>query len=121
MKKVEKEEVKKQLEEAFALWKNTGKKGNDYLTGNDCNNHKLVGFYNKEKRNEKEPDIRIYELDSENKIGQSVCSLWNNESKDKKTKYLTGITSDNEKIVAFFNSNCTNNQPIIRAYFKDEN
>ena len=117
MKKVE----KKELEQAFALWNKTDKKRKIYYTGNDCNNHKLIGFNNENKRNDKEPDIRVYELDKENKKGDLVCSLWNNESKDKKTLYLTGLTSDNEKIVAFFNSDLKNNQPVIRAYFKNEN
>jgi len=120
MKKVEKE-TKKQLESAFSLWENIGKNKKEYLTGMDCNDHKLIGFYNTEKKNDREPDVKVYELNDKNEIGTNVASLWINESKDKKVKYLSGLTSDNEKIVAFYNDDTSNNKPLIRAYFKDEN
>lgn len=114
-------ETKKELESAFSLWENVGKNKKEYLTGIDCNDHKLLGFYNTDKRNEKEPDIKVYELNDKNEIGVNVASLWKNESKDKQVKYLSGVTSDNEKIVAFYNDDTSNNKPLIRAYFKDEN
>lgn len=121
MKKEVKKEVKQEMEQAFSLWKNQSKNGTEYYTGTDCNEHKLIGFVNGSKRNEKEPDVNVYELNEENKQGDKVCSLWKNTSKDGKTNYLSGVTSDDERIVAFYNDDTSNNKPFIRAYFKNEN
>lgn len=121
MKKVEKTEPKKALEQAFALWKNFDKNGKEYYTGNDLNDHKLIAFNNIKKKNENEPDIRVYELNKENEIGDNVASLWSNTSKDGKTNFMSGVTSDDEKLVAFYNSDTSNNKPYLRCYFKDEN
>jgi uncharacterized protein (DUF736 family) len=46
-----------------ALWKNTSKKGEVYLSGNveiDGVKHKIVVFKNTYKDDEKKPDYRIY-------------------------------------------------------------
>ena len=52
---------KKQYENDFgALWKQTSKGGLTYFKGKASDGTKLVAFITKEKRNEKEPDIRIY-------------------------------------------------------------
>lgn len=119
--KVEKVEEKKKQEEAFALWKKTGPKG-EYYIGKDLHNTYLIGFVNTDKKNPNEPDIRVYEQtekDSKEKK-KEVCSLWVNVSK-KHTKYLTGNTSEKEKIVAYFNDDEKDEKrPYIRAYFKDE-
>lgn len=118
---VEKGEVKEfKLPEAFVLWENTSKAGMKYLSGNTSEelHTKLVGFYNTNKKNPKEPDIRIYDIDSEGNQGNEVCSLWENISKNE-TRYLTGSTNEQEKIIAFYNNVEENpNRPYIRAYYK---
>ena len=125
-KELQKEEVEKtKLEEAFALWRHEAKSGASYLSGNtptDKNGSKLalVGYFNSKKRNPKEPDIRVYTLDSEGKQDKEVCSLWENVSKNEK-RYLTGTTDDKEKIIGFYNEDKKeSNRPYIRAYFKQE-
>ena len=118
---VEKGEVKEfKLPEAFVLWANTSKAGMKYLSGNTSEelHTKLVGFYNTNKKNPKEPDIRIYDIDSEGNQGNEVCSLWENISKNE-TRYLTGSTNEQEKIIAFYNNVEENpSRPYIRAYYK---
>ena len=118
---VEKGEVKEfKLPEAFVLWENTSKAGMKYLSGNTSEelHTKLVGFYNTNKKNPKEPDIRIYDIDSEGNQGNEVCSLWENISKNE-TRYLTGSTNEQEKIIAFYNNVEENpSRPYIRAYYK---
>lgn len=112
------------LTEAFVLWKQTSKAGTKYLSGNtpiDLKKNekgmKLVGFYNTNKKNPKEPDIRIYDIDSEGNQGNEVCSLWENISKNE-NRYLTGTTNDNEKIIAFYTKEVINDRPDIKAYYK---
>lgn len=110
------------LTEAFVLWKNKSKAGENYLSGNTSeleNNTKLVGFYNTKKKNPKEPDIRIYDIDSEGNQGNEVCSLWENISKNE-NRYLTGTTNENEKIIAFYTKDKINDRPDIRAYYKQD-
>lgn len=118
---VEKGEVKEfKLPEAFVLWENTSKAGMKYLSGNTSEelHTKLVGFYNTNKKNPKEPDIRIYDIDSDGNQGNEVCSLWENISKNE-TRYLTGSTNEQEKIIAFYNNVEENpSRPYIRAYYK---
>lgn len=116
------EERKFDLTEAFVLWKNKSKKGEKYLSGYTAldekeNSVKLVGFYNTNKKNPKEPDIRIYDIDSEGNQGNEVCSLWENISKNE-NRYLTGTTNDNEKIIAFYTKEVINDRPDIKAYYK---
>lgn len=56
-----KKENKKQFENNVgALWKQTSKGGLTYFTGRMEDGTRLVAFITKEKKNEKEPDIRIY-------------------------------------------------------------
>lgn len=122
-KKLQKEET---LEEAFVLWKNKAKSGEDYLSGNTVDAKgikdaeiKLVGYFNSRKKNPKEPDVRVYTLDTEGKQDKEVCSLWENVSKNDK-RYLTGITDDKEKIIAFYNNSDNEKRPYIRAYYKQD-
>lgn len=122
---VEKGEVKKEfnLTEAFVLWKNESKNKVEYLSGrlsDEGSNVKLVGYFNTRKKNPKEPDIRIYDIDSDGSQGIEVCSLWENISKGEK-RYLTGTTNDQEKIIAFYNNLEENpTRPYIRAYYKQD-
>lgn len=119
--KVEKVEEKKKQEEAFALWKKQGPNG-EYYIGKDLHNTYLIAFVNTDKKNPNEPDIRVYEQTEKGskEKKKEVCTLWVNVSK-KETKYLSGSTSEKEKIVAYFNEDEKDEKrPYIRAYFKDE-
>lgn len=122
---VEKGEVKKEfnLTEAFVLWKNESKNNVEYLSGKlsgEGSNVKLVGYFNARKKNPKEPDIRIYDIDSDGSQGIEVCSLWENIGKNE-NRYLTGMTNDKERLVAFYNNMEENpNRPYIRAYYKQD-
>lgn len=112
-----KEVQKKKLTEAFALWRNESKSGVKYLKGADLHKNKLVGFFNTNKKNPKEPDVRIYSVDSEGKQDKEVASLWAGISKNEKP-YLTGSTDEKEKLVAFYDTD--EKHPYIKAYFKEE-
>ena len=43
-----------------ALWKQKSKTGLTYFTGKTVDGQKIVAFITTSKKNEKEPDIRIY-------------------------------------------------------------
>lgn len=120
MKKKTEEKKKFDLEEAFVLWLNKSKEGKEYLTGKDLNNNKLIGFFNENKSNEKQPDIELYQVNKDGKKGDKVVSLWENESKEGKT-YLTGSTNENEKLVGFYGDKKEEKRPYIKGYFKEEN
>lgn len=116
-------EVKKEfdLEEAFALWDHVAKSGDHYLTGT-IDNMKLICFYNKEKKNEKEPDYRVYILENDEISKEAVASLWRNISKSNKF-YLSGKDNEDKKLVGFYNDNFVEfpNRPLIRVYYQKEN
>lgn len=122
--KEQEKEVKKgefDLKESFVLWKEKAKSETDYLKGNILENSiRLVGFYNTNKKNPKEPDIRIYSLNDEGNQDKEVCDLWETVSKNEK-RYLTGSTDDKEKIIAFYTEeqNKEGTRPYIRAYYKN--
>ena len=123
-KSVETKEEKKEftLEEAFVLWRSEAKSGTKYLSGfvsEKLGKTKLIGFFNTNKKNPKEADVRIYELDKEGKQGEEIASLWSYVSKDKKP-YLTGVTNEKEKLVAFYGDESNDKRPYIRAYFQED-
>ena len=105
-----------ELTEAFVLWKNTSRAGNEYLKGftsDKLGKVNLVGYFNTNKKNAKEPDIRIYTLDSENKQDKEIADLWENEK-----RYLTGTTDEKERLVGFYNNDKDHqDRPYIRTYF----
>ena len=80
---------------------------------------KVIGFFNTNKKNPKEPDIRIYVLDEKNNIGKEVASLWDSLSKQN-VRYLTGITDEKEKLVGFYGNEHEEKRPFIRVYFEEE-
>lgn len=111
------------LTEAFVLWKNEAKSGNDYLKGytpadKKGNQTKLIGYFNPNKKNPKEPDVRVYAL-VDDKQDIEVASLWENVSEGKGTRYLTGTTNDDEKLVAFYGKENEEKRPYIRVYYKE--
>lgn len=110
----------KELKELFVLWAKTSKNNLDYLSGKVSNTDEdvyLVGYYNTNKKNPNEPDIRVYNLDNEGKQDHVVCSLWNNLSKNG-TEYLSGTTDENEKVVAFYGDKENEKRPIVRVYIE---
>ncbi len=124
-----KKEIKKEnndetkLEEAFVLWKHTAKSGMTYLSGNTPKNDKdsisLLGYLNTNKKNPKEPDVRVYALDEKGNQADEVCSLWIQTAKSG-SKYLSGLTNEKDNVVAFYNEiDETSKIPYIRAYYKN--
>jgi hypothetical protein len=121
-KTVEKTEEREQLKDCATMWLHKSKAGNDFLKGHSADGSKLMGFFNSKKNNPKEPDIRIYMLDEEGKAEEKACcSLWQSVSETKGTKYLTGSTNENEKVVGFYqNIEENEKRPYINVFFKKE-
>lgn len=122
MKTSNTKEIKKEgneLTEAFALWLHKSKANNEYLSGlttSENGNVRLVGYFNTNKKNPKEPDIRVYSLNDEGNQDIEVADLWENISKQE-TRYLSGSTNDKEKLVGFYGDKKEEKRPYIRAYF----
>lgn len=113
-----KEEKKEfDLKEAFVLWKNVAKSGKEYLSGfvNNEEKTKLKGFFNTDKKNPKEPDIRVYTEVNDKLV--EVASLWTNVDK-KEQKYVTGSTDENEKLVGWFGKENQEMRPFVRVYYE---
>ena len=107
------------LTEAFALWLHKSKANNEYLSGlttAENGDVRLVGYFNTNKKNPKEPDIRVYSLNDEGKQDLEVADLWENVSKQD-TRYLSGSTNDKEKLVGFYGDKKEEKRPYIRVYF----
>lgn len=120
-----KKEKKESLKEVFSLWERESKKGLDYLSGltsDELGKKSLVAYYNKDKKNPKEPDVRVYvSSDDPKQEDKEVASLWSNVSKNN-TQYYTGMTDDNERIVGFMNTSKKNEkEPDIRVYLSNDN
>lgn len=105
------------LEQAFVLWKNTSKKGTEYLKGKDLHGNKVLGYFNTNKKNPKEPDVRVYVVAEDGKTDKEIASLWDYTSKSGK-QYLSGSTDEKEKLVAFYGK--SEKAPHISAYFRPE-
>lgn len=125
MKKVEKkvEETKseeKNLKEAFALWEKQSKNGKEYFTGK-ADDMKLVAFVNTQKKNDKEPDFRIYASTDDGLSEEAVASLWKTVSKNNKL-YLSGTDNEGKKLIGFYNDQFMQfpNRPFIRVYYKEQ-
>lgn len=117
MAKTKTEETKQKMEQAFAMWKNTSKKGTQYFSGSSSDG-KLIGYYNTNKKNPKEPDIRVYLQDAEGNLSkEEYTSLWCNVSKAGK-KFLSGKIGE-KKIVGFINEKATEKQPYFSCYFSN--
>lgn len=107
--------------QVLALWKKTSKDGKKtYFTG-ACNEKEcyLTAFYNTNKKNLKEPDLKVYARDDEGNLSKEpILSLWCNASKNGK-KYLTG-KMDGKRVVGFINANGNEKAPYISVYWSDE-
>ena len=122
-KETKKEEKEKfDLQECFTLWLNTSKEGNKYLTGYDFNKNRIIGFYNKKKVNDKQPSIRIYGVDEEGKTtNEEIITLWDTTFKTSGKAGLSGVTNENEKLIAFYGEESDTKRPYIKGYFSKEN
>lgn len=108
-----------ELTEAFALWLHKSKANNEYLSGlttAENGDVRLVGYFNTNKKNPKEPDIRVYSLNYEGNQDLEIADLWENVSKQD-TRYLSGTTNDKEKLVGFYGDKKEEKRPYIRVYF----
>ena len=115
-KTTEKKEFK--LEQVCALWKRTSKKGLDFFTGKLGKSVELMAFYNTNKKNPKEPDLRIYAVGDNEKLGKEpILSLWCNLTKTGK-KVLNG-TFEGKKVIGFIKENASEKQPYISVYFRE--
>lgn len=120
MRKAKVEETRKEMEKAITLWKNTSKlNGNVYLKGYDLNKNEVIGFFETSKKNEKQPDLKIYTV-KDKKADKEICALWIRESKDKK-EYFSGLTDDKESVVGFINEKATEKIPYLNVYFSENN
>ena len=120
--KVNTKEERKPLTEAFALWLRKSKAGQDYLSGltaDEIGKDSLVAYFNSNKKNPKEPDVRVYLVNAEGKQDKEVASLWENISKNEK-RYLTGISDDKEKLIGFYGDKADTKHPYIRVCFKED-
>lgn len=109
------------LKEAFALWEKKGAKG-VYYSGktSDTDSVNIVGFITTEKKNEKQPDLRVYVSAEKDAEKVELAVLWKQESKAGKT-YYSGYTNDKEKIIGFINGDTKEGKyPSIRVYFKQD-
>ena len=107
------------LKEVCALWSVKTEKGNSYLRGSGDVTGSVVGFYNTNKKNPKEPDLQIYRTDKEgNTDKRPIISLWCNVG--VKGIYLTGKLF-NSKVVGFVNSDTKDGKrPKVSIYFSLE-
>jgi len=118
-KKVEQTKKEFTMEQVFAMWIEQSKKGGKYFTGK-CDKGYLKGFYNTNKQNPKEPDIRIYLTDEKGNLQkEEYLSLWCKLSKNNK-KFLSGKL-DGKWVVGFINEKATeeNKQPYFSVYYSD--
>lgn len=110
---------KKKLEGVFALWKRKSQNGGVYFSGKTEGGSFLTAFYNTEKKNLKEPDLRVYAKDSEGNLSKEpFCSLWCNATKNGK-KILPGKL-DGKRVIGFIKADASEKQPYISVYYSDE-
>ena len=111
--------INSDLKEAFALWEH--KKGDvTYYSGKTSGETSIniVAFIETNKKNPKQPDVRVYEQAEKGEEKHELASLWENESKAGKT-YYSGYTNEKERLIAFINQDTKDGKyPSIRAYYK---
>ena len=108
------------MKQVFALWKKESKAGKTYFEGK-YDGASLRGFYNTQKKNPNEPDLRIYELNQEGElVREELLCLWCNATENGK-KYLSG-NFGGKRVVGFINGKATadNKQPYVSIYWSEE-
>lgn len=120
MSEKEKQTKKFESKEAFSLWKKESKGGSKYFTGKTKEGTNLIAFYNTEKTNPNEPDLRVFIQTGEDEKNIPYCALWCGVSA-KETKYLTGKVEIgvSVKVTGFFNNSENEKAPYIRVYAQD--
>ena len=113
-KEVERKEFN--LEQAFALWERTSKKGNKFMSGD-----RVIAYYNHHKQKPTQCDIEVHIVDADGFIQKDIyCQLWVNISKESK-KYLSGYIG-NKKVVGFYITEPKKEKsPSIVVYYSDDN
>ena len=112
---------KKKLQGVFALWKRTSKDGKKtYFTGvSEDKSYNVTAFYNTDKKNLKEPDLKVYVRDDEGNLSKEpLVSLWCNATKNGK-KILSGKI-DGKRVIGFIRANATEKQPYISVYYSED-
>ena len=118
-KKAVEKKVEFKMEQVCALWKQKSKSGNEYFSGSLSNGVRANAFYNTDKKNPKEPDLRIYPIGEDKKMAKEpVLSMWVNVSKTK-SKYLTGKLGE-KRVVGFINNGKNEKAPYISIYFSTD-
>lgn len=113
--KQENKEVKTKLEELIVLWLQESKNNNKYLSGRTYNDERVIGFFNTNKKNPKEPDVRVFSVKDDGSQEIEIVSLWENIGKNE-TRYLSGLTNENEKVVAFYGDEHQEKRPYVKIY-----
>jgi uncharacterized protein (DUF736 family) len=107
------------MEQVVALWKKESKNGNPYFSGVAYPDEVYVtGFFNTNKKNPKEPDLRIYLNTKDGIEKEEWLSLWCNVSANGK-KYLTGKLGK-KRVVGFINEKDNSKAPYVRVYFSED-
>lgn len=110
--------TKQRMEGVCALWKRTSANGKSYFTGQTEDKQTfLTAFYNTDKKNLKEPDLRIYSRDADGNLSKDpFLSLWCNATKKGK-KVLSGKLNG-KKVVGFIKADADEKHPYISVYFE---
>ena len=118
--KTENKTMSRTMNPVFALWKHTSKSGKDYFSGKrEDNRQKLTGFFNTNKKNPKEPDLRVYCVEPNGELcKEEYVSLWCNVAKSGR-KYLTGKLGE-KRIVGFINDQAEGNRPYVSVYYSED-
>lgn len=128
MKKINTEKSNKEvkdsnLKELMSLWLHESANKTKYLTGTAddvTGKFKVVGFFNTNKKNENEPDIRVYEeVEKGQELKEVLVSLWKHTSKGG-TDYMTGKDNEDNKVVAFLGKDNEEKRPYVRIYTQGE-
>lgn len=118
-KEVKEEKEKFDLEECAVLWLQESKEGKKYLAGKLPTGEKIIGFYNN-KTNDSQPTFKIYATDDNGSTTDEIITLWETKSKTDKF-YLSGVTNENENVIAFYGNEKEPKKPYVMVYYKDEN
>lgn len=110
---------KENLTEVLTLWKRQSKSDKPYFTGKDADGNRIVGFFNTNKKNPKEPDLRVYRYDGDEIAKDPFISLWCNVSKNGK-KYLS-TKIDGVSYVGFISGDSEESKrPYVRVYKRED-
>lgn len=111
------------LVELMSLWLHESNNGTKYLTGtaqDPTGKFKVVGFFNTNKRDEKDPTIRVYEeVEKGSELKEVLVTLWEHTSASG-NKYLIGKDNEDNNVVAFYGKENEEKRPYVRIYTQEE-